>query len=311
VVLLNVINHMYNFFVLESYKVNVYISIKMHLYETEKRIIINLIKKHGVPEFVKNWDPKKITGNTLNNLWKLVKSYHFHSYISPRPKSITRPKLNWWEKHDHEMPKFFLKSDGIGHFQFFQFIGFNNSVAKRMKIYIKEQLKGLNGIILDFRYHAGGNMWPLVEALSPLLNDSFLISFSKNVNKTNWVVMNTRGNIEYKSKKRFNSSTPNITVPIAVLFGPHTESSGEITAAIFSERKNPLIKSFGKPTGGSLSSNEYFKVSDDMNLWLTSTLFKTVDGNYHIKQKLYPNVRTNKPLHDSMKWLKSQIKRIT
>jgi C-terminal processing protease CtpA/Prc len=56
---------------------------------------------------------------------------------------------------------------------------------------------------------------------------------------------------------------------VAVLVGPRTASSGEVTAMAFIGR--PAARLFGQPTGGYTSANATYKLPDGAGLILATT----------------------------------------
>lgn len=84
-------------------------------------------------------------------------------------------------------------------------------------------------------------------------------------------------------------------IPIAVIIGNKTYSSGEFCASIF-YRNDRKIKIFGQRTGGGLSVNNTFDITDDIKLNISIQLVTTVDGHFHTKQYLEPNNKTTNQL---------------
>ena len=64
--------------------------------------------------------------------------------------------------------------------------------------------------------------------------------------------------------------------PVAVLIGPHTTSSGEMTAIAF--RGRPATRFFGEPTAGYTTGNQVFDLSDGAHLVVTSVYVEDRNG---------------------------------
>jgi C-terminal processing protease CtpA/Prc len=64
--------------------------------------------------------------------------------------------------------------------------------------------------------------------------------------------------------------------PVAVLVGPHTTSSGEMTAIAF--RGRPQTRIFGAPTGGFTTGNSVFNLSDGAHLVITGVYVEDRNG---------------------------------
>ena len=74
---------------------------------------------------------------------------------------------------------------------------------------------------------------------------------------------------------------------IAVLIGPRTGSSGEMTAITFIGQKN--TKLFGEPSGGYITANQMFKLSDGSNLLLATSYVADRNQKKYI-DRIYPDV---------------------
>jgi C-terminal processing protease CtpA/Prc len=134
----------------------------------------------------------------------------------------------------------------------------------------------------------------VVEAFKRYLKNSSLIKFGDY-----WLNVSQSGKVNFT--KTFLKDT-NSHVPIAVLIGPKTNSSGEVAAAIFHGRPN--CKTFGATTKGNLSCNQPFKIDNQRTLWLTTTLVTTYDKVLQIREDLEPNVFCVRPLQTAKTWLK-------
>jgi carboxyl-terminal processing protease len=130
--------------------------------------------------------------------------------------------------------------------------------------------KAICGWIVDLRQNGGGNMWPMLWGLDPLLGTSpFGIFLAVDGRKEYWV--RAKGHI-FPTSENLPETPPGFQVkqsdaPIAVLIGPHTGSSGEMVAIAFMGRKN--VRHFGSPTAGFASANTTHQLSDGAYLALT------------------------------------------
>ena len=113
--------------------------------------------------------------------------------------------------------------------------------------------------IVDLRGHAGGNMWPGLRGLAPLLGRGSPGAFVTASGRQPW------------------PATPSATrgalwsadAPMAVLLGPRTASSGEMIAISLVGR--PATRSFGQPTAGLSTANSSYPLSDGALLAVTSS----------------------------------------
>ncbi|SHM05901.1 S41 family peptidase [Mucilaginibacter sp. OK098] len=130
----------------------------------------------------------------------------------------------------------------------------------------------ISGWIIDLRHNNGGNMHPMIAGLGPIIGNGTLGYFvSPETNKiTPWMYKNgkvTNGSaITAKVSGAYAIKNPGSKV--AVLTGPKTASSGEMTTICFIGKPN--VKLFGQPTGGYTTGNRGFKLSTGAYLYLAS-----------------------------------------
>jgi C-terminal processing protease CtpA/Prc len=147
-------------------------------------------------------------------------------------------------------------------------IGYTSAVREGLTSMDK---RGVCGWIIDLSQNGGGNMWPMLWGLDPLLGPSPFGKFLKNDGiDENWVRAN--GYI-FPTSEKLQESPVSFTLkhsnaPVAVLIGPRTGSSGEMVAIAFKGRND--VRHFGSPTAGLTSANTTHKLSDGAYLVLTS-----------------------------------------
>ncbi|HWD01096.1 MAG TPA: S41 family peptidase [Amycolatopsis sp.] len=129
------------------------------------------------------------------------------------------------------------------------------------------------GWVVDLRDDTGGNMWPMLTVLAPLLGDGVAGSFTgPGVAPMAWSVRGGRALLD-GSAPAAESNPVRLTrphPPIAVLTSKFTASSGEATLVAF--RGMPRVATFGAPTAGAASGNEVFDLSDGAKLLITSVV---------------------------------------
>ena len=287
--------------------------------------IDTIIKNNGISYYLKQWKKHKMKHHYknkidfINDLAKYVKSYHPHSsiiykniYIQTKKQYKNTLKLKYTNE-DRKMPKFSFVNK-IGKITFFTFILDNSNnkkniddqnklvflVKKHLKLWNKKNIRGL---ILDFRYHYGGSVFPHYMAFSNLFNNSTIYAwYNKKAEKDYKVWVNIE-NGKIKHNRIFINKHLNFNKPIAIIIGKYTSSAGEFAALTFYGRDK--VKFFGQNTAGYLSGNKIIKINNDIELILTEDLVTTVDGTFHIKEKIYPDKKTNKPIVDAIKWINS------
>ena len=128
----------------------------------------------------------------------------------------------------------------------------------------------LVGWIVDLRGNGGGNMWPMIAGLGPVLGEGLLGWFIDPVGvEVSW---------EYRDGASWsgNAAVQHVTAPyalkkpnpkVAVLVDNGVASSGEATFIAFRKRAN--TRSFGVATCGLSTANRGFFLSDGAVLNLT------------------------------------------
>jgi carboxyl-terminal processing protease len=132
-----------------------------------------------------------------------------------------------------------------------------------------------SGWVVDLRGNVGGNMWPMLAGIGPVLGEGdHLGEFFSTGGHSVW---RYRGGVaaEVGDDGKVDSypavaGTPYKMAtlpPVAVLVDGRTGSSGEATAIAF--RGRPNTRFFGTHTEGASTANETFKLSDGAEMWLT------------------------------------------
>jgi len=117
------------------------------------------------------------------------------------------------------------------------------------------------GWIVDVRANGGGNMWPMLAGVGPLLGDTLIGAFGTGPSAERWLYKDgfsaiVRANGKIDTVSRATVATARLRdprAPVAVLFDGGTGSSGEAIALAF--RGRPNTRSFGEPTAGFATSN--------------------------------------------------------
>ena len=127
----------------------------------------------------------------------------------------------------------------------------------------------LAGWVVDLRDNRGGNMWPMVAGLGPILGDGRAGAFVDPDGGTTWW--------GYQDSASFYNGEPLVTVPspyrlrrsnprVAVLSNCGVASSGEAVAIGFRARRE--TRSFGTPTFGLSTANDEFPLTGGGILFL-------------------------------------------
>ena len=125
------------------------------------------------------------------------------------------------------------------------------------------------GWIVDLRGNSGGNMWPMLWGLDPLLGDAPFGYFITRTNEIPWArtkegIMGARA-IDPAVPPAFELM--HADRPLALLMDGRTTSSGEMVALGLIGR--PGVRTFGQPSGGYTTANTTERLSDGALLVVT------------------------------------------
>ena len=208
-----------------------------------------------------------------------------HSYfMSPRQMQNLeqRPVGNARSGREPRAPRAELLSGAVGYIRLPGFAG-----GEHMdRVVFAEELQRLIGElesagacrwILDLRNNQGGNLWPMLAGLGPLLGNGEAGASQRpngerrriwyedgKVGLGDYVQLRVRG-------EPYRLRAP--AAPVAVLQGDETASAAEIVAAAFAAR--PGTRSFGSATRGATTATRTFPLMDGAALMLA--VASTVD----------------------------------
>lgn len=162
---------------------------------------------------------------------------------------------------------FEMKGKDIGYLRIVG-IGPQQDIQQEAKV-IRDGIAGLarqgaTKWILDLRFNGGGNMYPMLEGLAPLLGEGKIggAQFASGWT-ADWYIQD--GDF-YRSGYGPIHLPPNPEISpeakVAVLISPFTMSSGEVVATCFKERKNTIF--IGEATGGYVTETNWQPISEDL-----------------------------------------------
>ena len=143
------------------------------------------------------------------------------------------------------------------------------------------------GWIVDLRGNGGGDMWPMLAGLGPILGDGAVGgSVNSSGARDHWVYQGGEAIFEDASGVRKTLAVVAdpvvVTAPaIAVLIDRGTASSGEAMAIAF--RGDPRARLFGETSYGASTATRGFKLSDGANLVIAVSTFVDRAG------RIYPH----------------------
>jgi len=159
-----------------------------------------------------------------------------------------------------------------------------------------------SGIIVDLRGNTGGNMWPMLIALNPILGNGVCGHFvARNGDFTSWKLLNGSVYVddnlvmasENKINFRFNTNK------IAVLLNRKTVSSGEATAIALKRMQNS--KFFGSASAGYTTANSGFTLKDKARLYFSTSYF--TDVNFNVYPEVTPDYQVEDAFNRALQWI--------
>lgn len=209
------------------------------------------------------------------------------------------------------LPEARLLANRIGAVRLFGFAG----SAEQGKLYAETgrtkvaQLKdaGVCRFILDLRQDTGGNMYPMLTAVGGLLGDGILGTFEDaHGNRSHWLLKNGEATAAADDPGKPVAAGDPAALPVAVLIGPMTTSSGEYTAMSFEGRANTRF--FGSRTGGFVTANHLVPLSDGASIVMTVAWGMDRTGKKYV-DRIVPDEETGagpSAENAAVKWLSAQ-----
>lgn len=162
---------------------------------------------------------------------------------------------------------------------------------------------GACGAIVDLRGNTGGNMYPMLAGVSPLLPDgpAFFFQFAAGD-----MAVEIAGNSVSGAGMTLSDSAGKWDAPVAVLVDDRTGSSGE--AAMLAFRGLDRSRSFGSPTAGYASSNGVFDFPDGSALVITQAWDKARTGEVFGEDPVAPDTETHpdSAMPAAKEWLRAE-----
>jgi len=190
---------------------------------------------------------------------------------------------------------------------------FGNQFGTDMQLQIKaiDQQNPCSWIV-DLRGNTGGDMWPLLIGIGPILGEGLAGSFiDAEGHPEKWGYQDGKGleNSQVQSEvlgQPYHLLHPD--APVAVLFDNTTLSSGEAIVIAFIGRPN--TRSFGANSGGLTTANVPFTLSDGAVMALTVAVDADRTGKVY-GGAILPDVQVENDTpgsipHEALDWLANQ-----
>lgn len=163
------------------------------------------------------------------------------------------------------------------------------------------------GWIVDLRDNPGGNMWPMLAGIGPVLGNGTAGAFIDLDNhQTSYSydegAARSGQDTVMAVEKPYTLHAP--MPAVAVLTSGRTTSSGEAITVAF--RGRPHTRSFGQPTYGLSTGNQGFELPDGAFIYLTTTVFADRTGTQYGKQIAPDQLVWADPAGEAAKWLLAQ-----
>ena len=157
--------------------------------------------------------------------------------------------------------------------------GFVGTDPVSMEAYVRTLREGIAeaernyvcGYIVDLRRNPGGNMWPALLGLQPLLGRGRVGGFrTRDGGEAYWTLeddsASAGGVVALAARVPLPAGGSAGTRPVAVLLGVETASAGEAVAIAFRDR--PDTRSFGWRTAGLTTANAGYALTDNARIAL-------------------------------------------
>jgi carboxyl-terminal processing protease len=192
-------------------------------------------------------------------------------------------------RYDREVttPVAYLRPDRVGYLHVPGFRGSPQQCTQYATI-LQSQIAHLDasaplGWMVDLTDNTGGNMWPMLAGLGPLLGEGMLGAFAfPDIPPAPWFYTAGQAGVGETCLAQTTSGGYELQTtlaPIAILTSAHTASSGEAVALAFCGRVQ--TRRFGTPTRGLTTANEGFELPDGATISITVATFMDRLGQIH------------------------------
>ncbi|MDJ0644105.1 MAG: S41 family peptidase [Erythrobacter sp.] len=239
-----------------------------------------------------------------------------HSYLIPPrpPRSRSGSSSGNRTSTAPPMPEGELLPDGIAYVSIppLTTVQGRQSVGVQYRDVLQSLLEDLDtgascGWIIDLRKNYGGNMWPMLNGLDPLLGNGPFGYFVGQTGRSAWV--RTQTGISPVDGETASLAIPSFALgnadrPIAVLIGGKTTSSGEMVAVALIGAPNS--RSFGQPTANFTTAVVPYELSDGAILGVTTSRIAFASGEI-VEGAIQPDVAAEDDAQDqAAQWLQEQ-----
>lgn len=192
--------------------------------------------------------------------------------------------------------------------------GLGNVSPQAQQQYAETAAKGIEaaasetcGWIVDLRGNTGGNMYPMLAGLAPLLPDGPALRF-READGTETTVTLEDGGVGFMGGASVMATAVRTKVAgqsVAVLYDGYVASSGEAVATAFLGL--PDVRSFGAATAGYTSGNSVVELPDGAMLVVTRAVYVDRTGLSLAERPIQPDVKIDPATADAAAeaWLRT------
>ncbi|WP_434450664.1 S41 family peptidase [Lentzea sp. E54] len=160
------------------------------------------------------------------------------------------------------------------------------------------------GWVVDLRGNGGGDMYPMLTVVSPLLGEGRAGAFVEpDGTTTEWGIRFRHVYLGRRLTFVFRRIPRAVHRPVAVLVNGRTASSGEAVLISFLGAEN--ARGFGEPTAGYVTANRPFALPDGARLAITTALMADRTGRTYGNTPIAPHtlVGSDDALGAAIEWL--------
>jgi carboxyl-terminal processing protease len=204
-----------------------------------------------------------------------LNDHHHSHFINPRQASVAEKGTG----PTPMPPELKLVENKFGYVTVPAYGGLNQDLINQYGTDMQKHIAEIDrqnpcGWIVDLRENTGGNVWPMLIGIGPILGEGKTgSSIDADGNQIDHAYLEGKGMYGNDVGSEVIGAPYHIAnpdAPVAVLFGNRTASSGEMIVISFIGRRN--TRSFGSNSAGYTTSNEGFKLSDQAIIFLTTAV---------------------------------------
>lgn len=211
---------------------------------------------------------------------------HHSFFLDP----VQSANLTQVEISDAPDPEGELVNEKLGYVVLPTFWSGNQALISEYASQVRDIIRTLDsnnpcGWVVDVRQNRGGNMWPMLAGIGPILGEGHVGAFIEpNGQQMDWFYADGASRRGGEIAAQVNGEAyqlQRLNPPVAVLIGPLTASSGEAVVIAFQGRPN--TRSFGWITMGLTTANNGYPLSDGATIVLTVATFADRTGQQYGK----------------------------